>query len=110
MKFLTVILSLLTIVLSSYPCCQETDSCFETSTASHCADGDHNTENEQHDKETPCSPFFTCGRCPGFTTNHVSLELVPFELEEKIQPIVYIEPLPKEVYFFSLKPPRIFEV
>ncbi|MER3376173.1 MAG: hypothetical protein RIM83_16155 [Allomuricauda sp.] len=108
MRVLAVILSLLTILLSSYPCCQETGSCSETSAVDQC--GHDDPEEVPHGTDAPCSPFYNCGRCPGFTVTHETLNFVCLELEKETPPITYVELLPKEVYFFSLKPPRIFEV
>ncbi len=104
-----VILSLLTIFLSSYPCCQETGSCSDISTMELC--GDKDSGEHSQGEETPCSPFYACGRCPGFTINYETLDFATLELPKETHPVpYYIELLPKEVYFFSLKPPRTLEV
>ncbi|KAB7529014.1 hypothetical protein F8C76_14300 [Flagellimonas olearia] len=109
MKFLAVSLSLFTVLLSSYPCCEEAGSCSGISTVvDHC--GDDGGQETPHGKDTPCSPFYTCGRCPGFTISYETLELVSLDPEPQTLPIPYIELLPKEVYFHSLKPPRTIEV
>ncbi|WP_228237676.1 DUF6660 family protein [Allomuricauda sp. M10] len=109
MKFIAVILSLVTLTLSSYPCCQETSTCSSISDVlDNCSDDDR--PEAPHDKDTPCSPFYTCGRCPGFTITYETLELISMDCELLTAPIPYIEQLPKEVYFHSLKPPRTFEV
>lgn len=108
MKFLVIVLSLLTIFLSSYPCCQETVSCSNTTTVNHC--DDDGSEEQSEGDSTPCSPFYACGRCPGFTMNFETLDFAALELPKETHPIPhYIELLPKEVYFFSLKPPRTLE-
>ena len=109
MKILAVILSLATLILSSYPCCQETGACTEILTVVDQCENDHSQEVPPH-KDTPCSPFYSCGRCPGFTVSYEILDLVSLEFEQETLLIPYIGLLPKEVYFFSLKPPRTFEV
>lgn len=108
MRVLAVLLSILTILLSSYPCCQEADSCFETAFLNQC--GHDDSEELPMSEDTPCSPFYTCGRCPGFTITYDSLDLINLDVEKGAPLVMYLELLPKEVYFFSLKPPRTFEV
>ncbi|SHI60156.1 hypothetical protein SAMN04488513_101758 [Pseudozobellia thermophila] len=105
---MALLLSVLTIFLSSYPCCQETSPCSEIS----CADniGNDGSEDVPHGKDHPCSPFTTCGRCAGFTLSFTQFTFDLVEPEIKIPPVPYLAPLPKEVYFHELKPPRIFEV
>ncbi|WP_394749235.1 DUF6660 family protein [Spongiimicrobium salis] len=109
MKMLAVILSMLTIFLSSFPCCQESDSCSEVPfVVEHC--GNDSSEEESHDEDMPCSPFLSCGSCTGFTINYSSLNFVIPIIKQETKPVPYMEYLPKEVYFLSLKPPRAFEV
>ncbi|MAU15061.1 MAG: hypothetical protein CMH46_05920 [Muricauda sp.] len=106
MKVLAVILSTLIVVLSSYPCCQDVDSCPISSSLHYCG------ENESHDdaphkNESPCSPFYNCGRCSGFTISYEVIDFDAFEPDLEILPVPYMEPLAKEVYFHDLKPPRV---
>ncbi|MFC4221326.1 hypothetical protein [Flagellimonas marina] len=108
MKVLAILLSLLTMLLSSYPCCQETSSCSEQVLVDQC--GHDESEKLPLSKDTPCSPFYTCGRCPGFTIAYESMDFINLEVQREATPVPYLELLPKEVYFFSLKPPRAFEV
>ena len=108
MEVLAVLLSMATIVLSSYPCCQETGSCSVWEVVEHGAqDG---AEDIPYHQDSTCSPFYTCGRCTGFTISFETLEFVYLEPVSKTLPIPYLETLPKEVNFHSLKPPRTFEV
>lgn len=109
MKFLAVTLSVLTIFLSSYPCCQDEDSCSELQTFVDSCEGSSQQE-VPHGNDAPCSPFYNCGRCPGFTITNETLDFVSLELKPKTLHIPYVEFLPKEVYFLALKPPRPFEV
>lgn len=105
---MALLLSVLTIFLSSYPCCQETSPCSEIS----CADNHDQAGSEElpQGKDHPCSPFNTCGRCAGFTLSIPLFTFNPVEPDAEIPPVPYLEPFPKEVYFFELKPPRAFEV
>ena len=81
----------------------------EISTIGDCNDDGAN--EDQHENETPCSPFYTCGRCPGFTLKYEGFtEIVTIEADLKTNPLHYRELIPKEVYFHDLKPPRNFEV
>jgi hypothetical protein len=108
MKVITVILSFLTILLSTYPCCEDKGSCSDVSTIDYC--GSESSQEVPHGKDGPCSPFYNCGRCLGFTITYKTLALDSLEIEIETLPIPYIDILPKEVYFYSLKPPRIIEV
>ncbi|WP_036381957.1 hypothetical protein [Muricauda sp. MAR_2010_75] len=108
MKVLAVILSLLTILLSSYPCCQETDSCSEELLVGQ--SGHDDSDEPPLSEDSPCSPFYTCGRCPGFTIRDEAVDFIYLEVDKETPPMTYLELLPKEVYFFSLKPPRTFGV
>ncbi len=109
MKFLCVLLSLLTIFLSSYPCCQETGKCIETLSIRD--NGENESSDDRHEKEAPCSPFYTCGRCSGFTLTYYGfLDIVSGEMLIKSNTDYYQELNPKEFYFHALKPPRYFEV
>ncbi len=109
MRVFAVILSLLTIFLSSYPCCSETDTLMEISSIHDCFE-DRPSEDPD-EGETPCSPFYTCGRCSGFTlTYYRVMDFVECEMVIKSNTDYYQALNPKEVYFHDLKPPRNFEV
>jgi len=72
---------------------------------------DDKSSEDPHEDETPCSPFYTCGRCSGFTlTYYGSLDIVTSEMLIKSNTNYYQALNPKEVYFYALKPPRNFEV
>lgn len=64
MKYLSFILALMVVVLSTTPCFAE-DKCleqtFETSNNQHQNDNDCN--------KSCCSPFFSCNTCAGFAIN-----------------------------------------
>ncbi|WP_410548935.1 DUF6660 family protein [Allomuricauda sp. F6463D] len=107
MKILAVILSILIVALSSFPCCQDKDSCAISSSLNYC-EHDDSHDDVPHQNESPCSPFYNCGRCSGFTINYELIELDSFESVMKVLPVPYMEPLSKEVYFFDLKPPQVF--
>lgn len=108
MRVLAVILSFLTLFLSSYPCCQEADSCADVFLI---GESDEGADESPHENEAPCSPFYACGRCPGFTLNQERVvDIYVIEPEIKTNLVPYLEFVPKEVYFHFLKPPRSFEV
>jgi|GEM_PF-4857851 len=62
MKFLSLAFGVFILLLSVYPCCQ--DACKEERTGEALATS---WEAEDLDLEVPCSPFFPCGACGGFT-------------------------------------------
>lgn len=77
MKVLTVILGILCLLISAYPCCI-VDECDSHSIAEI-------AENEQEQEECGlCSPFITCGSCIGFIPNTAEFvttlnpQLLPF--------------------------------
>ncbi len=53
------------------PCCAEEENCHEE-THSCTAEVDHSEQNEESD--FPCSPFYSCGACTGFSV--VSFQLI----------------------------------
>ena len=109
MKMLAVILSLFTIFLSSYPCCQDEDSCAEILTIEYNS-GDSSQKEIPHDSDGPCSSFYNCGRCVGFTLTFNEMVLVPIENELKKAFVPYLRFQPKEALFIAFKPPRYFEI
>src|SRR5690606_37375908 len=62
MKFLSLAFGVFILLLSVYPCCQ--DACKEERTGEALATS---WEAEDLDLEVPCSLFFPCGACGGFT-------------------------------------------
>ena len=81
MKFISLILALMVVVLSTTPCFAE-DKCleqtFETSNNQHQNDNDCN--------KSCCSPFFNCNTCTGFvlTNFHFSIEHSVKEPQRKL--------------------------
>ncbi|WP_127024985.1 hypothetical protein [Flagellimonas beolgyonensis] len=109
MKILVVLLSIFTLLLSSFPCCEDNGSCYETLQVDQC--GHDDSEKVPHEKDGPCSPFYTCGQCSGFTLTYGKfIDLVIIEIDLKSILVPYLEFEPKEVYSHFLKPPRSFEV
>jgi len=63
MRFFSFILIVLTLLLSSSPCCEGDECCDETDAA--CSE---NAVDNHHSEESAnsCSPFMVCGSCNGF--------------------------------------------
>jgi hypothetical protein len=77
MKILSILLALLTLSLSSSPCCvpdlsiheQENLTCVEQSSC--CATHDEESEGEESEERCDnCSPFYTCGMGGGCTLSY----------------------------------------
>ena len=69
MKFLSLLLLVSLLTVSSAPCCDEADDCCGAQTTQT----DHSHENN-----LPCSPFFiACNLCPGFLVKETGLEINP---------------------------------
>ncbi|MEH6408119.1 MAG: hypothetical protein V7767_12640 [Leeuwenhoekiella sp.] len=101
MKILVTLLSFLTLFLSAVPCCSKTAE----------DRAEHQTCEESSDCddipcEGPCSPFYTCGSCTGFSVQEVAA--FTFILDQLIdQKIVSIISFHREDYQSpSFKPPR----
>jgi len=72
MRFFSFILIVLTLFLSSSPCCEGDECCDERRT--ECSG---NTADNPHSEESAntCSPFMVCGSCYGFVVIAVVPEL-----------------------------------
>ena len=103
MKVLAVILSLLIVVLSSFPCCQDDDLCPDSTslahTKEHCAHDDVPHDDDSHKNQSPCSPFYNCGRCSAFTISLSSIDFVAYE-PNTIWPNIYGKPQWPTVYWY----------
>jgi hypothetical protein len=108
-KVLAIILSTLIVLLSSFPCCQEEGTC-DTASFVGTADNHESHDDDHSNNESPCSPFYNCGRCTGFTINYNFIEFDFLETDLENFEVPYVESLTHEVYFHDLKPPRPFEV
>lgn len=109
MKMIAVILSLFTIFMSSYPCCQDGNAC--ENRLENFNNSENSSQNEEpHESEWPYSPFYDCGCCVGVTITINEIVLVTFEHELEKSFIPYILIHPKEVLSILLKPPRFFEI
>ncbi len=106
---MAIILSTLIVLLSSFPCCEEEGACEAFSFVNHTEN--HESHDDDHsNNESPCSPFYDCGRCLGFTINYNFIEFDFLETDLEIFEVPYVESLTCEVYSYDLKPPRPFEV
>ncbi len=100
MKVVAIILAMATVALSSYPCCQETAQ----PSVEH---GEQDHREAPCDTDSPCSPFYGCGRCPGFTVEYVQIHFLALDVVQVLPPVPYLESIPKEVHSVLFKPPRI---
>lgn len=99
MKFLTVILALLVIVLSVMPCCFE-DACATDEVLTE------QTDSHDIDAEA-CSPFYSCAACIGFTVSDFAVErTIPVTYITKPIAIFkqdYLTPFPHAIW----QPPKV---
>ena len=98
-KWLTFLLFIVTTIASFYPCCDE-DQCGADNLIST------TTEQGKKSNEGTCSPFISCGTCPGFTQLAKAIEVPTIE---QVKPVhhsrVQSSPLPS--YTSSLlQPPK----
>jgi hypothetical protein len=98
-KLCTFLLLLITFSASFFPCCDKDDCCndkFSAGASSH-------RENKSNGN---CSPFITCGSCPGFTALTKMIE-VPVVHQEKI--VHHSGNISFELFTYTvslLRPPR----
>lgn len=94
-------MALLVISLSIFPCCGEKENVCEPEME---AISDHPEESADH---KPCSPFFTCGACIGFSLNsnpeHSFLPLKLFSHFKRVEKAAFFL---KPETLGLLKPPR----
>ncbi len=105
MKVFATILTIATLFLSSVPCCQEEGACANSEPVEHC--GERHGEKAPSDSESPCSPFYVCGRCPGFTVNYDHIDFFTLDIAQELPPLPYLESLSMEVHSVLFKPPRM---
>lgn len=97
-KRLTFLLLFVSMAATFYPCCSK-DNCGGDNVAT----ANHNNQKT----EGTCSPFITCGTCPGFTQLTSTIE-VPQMTTEKVIHNSTIKPFLLLTYSPSLlQPPRV---
>jgi hypothetical protein len=102
---MAVILAILTIILSSYPCCIDGDP----------DNGGCGIENSGHpeDSDDPtqemglCSPFYSCGNCTGFDLCSYHLAIPLADCTANDVRVAYKESSFKEVCHLTFKPPKV---
>lgn len=104
MKMISILLAGIIISLTFQPCCASENKCFEE-TASCRDDINHSSENEV--PELPCSPFYSCGACPGFNLVSVQFITTATALKETTKLNSFYSPSSSETYILLLlKPPK----
>jgi hypothetical protein len=103
-KYACLILSLLVLLLSVKPCCED-EICLS----------DYIPANQYAGKKAPvdkncsdCSPFFSCGACTGFIVARPvthTLSLLPAKPVKYV--MVYRQPFLKEVTLTIWQPPKV---
>ncbi len=100
MKWVALALALLTLGLSATPCCVEEVCTRENQVTT---DSTHDSEEEH---ESPCSPFFTCGSCLGFSVSLYSHTETPKPQESHRESDHVNRFIPADVHCLVFKPPR----
>jgi len=75
-KWLTLLLLLITLAGTFYPCCQ----------VDECSEGEIATAQKENEKQTEgnCSPFFACAACAGFDQMYKPIEIIQMVVENQI--------------------------
>jgi hypothetical protein len=79
MKVICIFLSMLIVSLSALPCCYEVDNCNEEIELCE-KEANHSSQNEE--SNPPCSPFFSCGSCTGFSFSSINFSKTDTPLVE----------------------------
>ena len=101
MNVLILLLTGLTLFLSATPCCTAD---FENATEHQSCEESSDCENTPCDE--PCSPFFTCGSCTGFSIQELE---TCFLLQEQVSlavPVSKFNLYREDYHETSFKPPR----
>lgn len=97
-KLFAFLLLVVSMAATFCPCCREDDYCSDD-----VASANHNNRKA----EGPCSPFITCGTCPGFTQLTCVVE-IPKPATDKVIHNASVKPFLLLTYSASLlQPPRI---
>lgn len=102
MKILVLSFALLTLFLSSSPCCTEEDTCGEKAEI-NCQD---HSDDEEHQSELPCSPFYSCGTCSGFNKPGVFKLSGAYFSENVIFTSYYLSGKSEGFSIIPFKPPK----
>jgi len=107
MKGLCVFFALLTLPLSTTPCCgAEEGACQEKTTASCSGHHDEGETSDSGHPELPCSPFLSCGTCIGCISNPLAFfDFQSYLFTEKTYGEYYRFSVPKTSSFPLIKPP-----
>lgn len=102
MKVLSVLMALFSFWLTAMPCCSSESSCDITEVNQETEFG---TEEDCED-HLPCSPFYSCGTCSGFSTEKFSFPNLTVSEEIKSEPILFWEvPISEQHRMRIVKPP-----
>jgi len=101
-KWFTLILALVVMVSSALPCCTIDDCCKEVFTES----------SKQHpfEEKGPCSPFFACGSCSGFTTLTRSIQVAAPVITKTTHHQQAIDLFPSAYSSGFFQPPRVVPI
>lgn len=102
MKISSILFSLLILFLSLRPCC--TARCCEDDV---CTIEMKNNPNHSTEDTNPCSPFFSCGNCLGFTFLSSVFMLIPEALELNSIYLNYHSVLKSKPSEFIWQPPKM---
>ncbi|MBN3520248.1 hypothetical protein JYB62_09555 [Algoriphagus lutimaris] len=102
MKVLSVLIALFSFWLTGMPCCSVENSCDTTEVNPESVFG----SEEDCEDHLPCSPFYSCGTCTGFSTEKFSFTILPISEEIKSEPIHFWKALISEQHSMRIvKPP-----
>ncbi|WP_268036923.1 hypothetical protein [Algoriphagus sp. PAP.12] len=100
MKVFPVLLALFSFWLTAMPCCSTENKC-DTIEENQNSDSQDDCEDQ-----LPCSPFYSCGSCTGFSTEDFSFPPLLSSEEITIEPIAeWKAPFPDQHRKRIIKPP-----
>jgi hypothetical protein len=105
-KLIALLLSVVVLTLTLVPCCALENSDAHASYTKQKATA-HKCTEEDDDCCKNCSPFYTCGTCPGFTVANAQVLLLVSVTKPVQHNSVYFYNPPAEVPSSIWQPPKL---
>lgn len=104
MRVMAILLTMLILTMSGIPCCSSEMLCEDAGIV--ISDNPVDSHDEDPHPEGPCSPFYTCGTCPGVVQTSEFVFQPAVELPIRVRMNTFQEDTcPEPITFRLLRPP-----
>jgi hypothetical protein len=103
MKLISILLATLILSFSAIPCCEAEDNCQEE-ILSNSSESTHHSGSEE--SNLPCSPFYSCGTCTGFSLISLHFDSTWQITESSFLSSAYQSSISKAYKIALLRPPK----